>query len=166
MRFSIVIQFIVLIIIGCGVYSIANQYQIIEKQVNKYEAQSEQEHENIRVLQAEWAFLTNPTRLEKIASEHFQLVPVDGSQMVALNTMPLRETLDAQNVETNIASGAEPVVVQPAENLPAGVTAVVAQEMPQTAPEPQHVQPAALPPAAALPPLMDITPVSDQRSVQ
>ena len=157
MRFSIVIQFIVLIVIGCGVYSVANQYQLIEKQVNKYEAQSEQEHENIRVLQAEWAFLTNPVRLEKIASEHFQLIPVDGTQMVALNTMPLRETLDAQNVETNIADNNAAPVITPKEDLPAGMTSVAASTMPSAAALPQ--------PAQALPAL-DITPVSDERGGQ
>lgn len=165
MRLSVVIQFLMLIIIGCGVYTVANQYQIIEKQVKRFEAQSGQERENIRVLQAEWAFLTNPTRLEKIAAEHFQLQPVDGTQMVALNTMPLREMLDAQMVETNIADN-NAAVIMPKENLPQGVTPVVEQNMPQTASIAKAMpSAAALPPAQALPPL-DITPVSDQRGVQ
>ena len=157
MRFSFVLQFVVLIVIGCGVYNVANHYQMIERQVKSHEFKSEQERENIRVLQAEWAYLTNPVRLEKIASEHFQLVPVDGSQMVAMNTMPLREALDAQETQTNIATNdKQPSVTTVADNLPAGVTPVVSQAMPTAA---------ALPPAQNLPPLA-ITPVSDQRGVQ
>lgn len=162
MRFNIAIQFVVLIVIGCGVYTVANKYQIIEKQVNRYNAQSEQERENIRVLQAEWAFLTNPVRLEKIAAEHFQLLPVDGKQMVALNMMPLRDTLDAQMVESNVAyNGRTQHGTMPKENLPNGVTPVLAAHMPQAMPAS-----AALPPAVNALPALDITPVSDQRVVQ
>lgn len=154
MRLSMAVQSLVLIIIGCGVYTVANQYQMIEKQVNKLDEQSEQEHENIRVLQAEWAFLTNPTRLEKIAGEHFQLESMDGTQMVALNTLPLRSTLDAQDAESGI--NADPVEVTPQEKTVTEEPQIVARNLPASA---------ALPPARALPP-MEITPVSDQRGAQ
>lgn len=159
MRLSFIIQFVVLIIIGCGVYRVANQYQIIEKQVNKFDRQDEQEHENIRVLQAEWAFLTNPVRLEKLARENFNLQPVDGSQMVALAAMPLRSALDAQEIQTNVASNdnvSQQVagsVTTPVNNLPATVTPVIASAMPS---------------AQALPSLPALTamPVSDSRGTQ
>ena len=158
MRLSMAVQSLVLIIIGCGVYTVANQYQMIEKQVNTLDEQSEQEHENIRVLQAEWAFLTNPTRLEKIAGEHFQLESMDGTQMVALNTLPLRATLDAQDAESGTAAQqpADPVEVTPQEKNLTEEPQIVARNLPASA---------ALPPARALPP-MDITPVSDQRGAQ
>lgn len=144
MRLSIVIQFLILIVIGCGVYRVANQYQLVERKVNTLDRQSEQENENIRVLQAEWAFLTNPVRMEKIARDYFQLTAVDGSQMVAINSVPLRETMDANDPQKNIAD-------DKVETLPENIT--VAQT--PAAPVAQPVA-AALPPAMPLPTLAPI----------
>jgi cell division protein FtsL len=164
MRLSLVMQFVVLILIGCGVYSVANKYQVIERKVNRLDAQSEQEHENIRVLQAEWAFLTNPVRMEKIARDYFQLQPVDGTQLVMASAIPMRQTMDAQEAEINIAQKkSEP---QHHESIQQAATQeavpVVAAALPQAAALPPAM---ALPPAQALP-QMEATPVSDVRGAQ
>lgn len=150
MRLSFVIQFIVLIVIGCGVYNVANHYQIIERQVNNLNAQSEDERENIRVLQAEWAFLTNPERLEKIAAENLTLKTVDGSQLVAIAGIPMRATLDAQEVETNLADNNAQKPKRYESDLPAGVTALASAAMPSAQPLPT----------------LTATPVSDVRGGQ
>ena len=151
------------VIIG-GVYRIANQYQIIERQVNRFDTAAEQEHENIRVLQAEWAFLTNPVRLEKIARDNFQLQPVDGRQVVAVVDIPVRAALDAQDAETKVADNDEDAKTPsaaPQKSLPHGVTPIASAQ-----PDVTTVA-TALPAAAtqALPPI-DATPVSDQREAR
>ncbi len=154
MRLSLITQFVVLILIGCGVYSVANKYQIVEKKVNRFEYQSEQERENIRVLQAEWAFLTNPVRMEKIAREHFQLQAVDGTQLVMASAIPMRETMDAQEAEVNIAHN---------KANPAPVAQQQQEVVQQAAVERNYEAPpvsAALPVAQALP-AMEAIPVSN-----
>lgn len=145
MRLSFIIQFVFLIVIGCGVYNVANHYQIIERKVSRLNAQSEQERENIRVLQAEWAFLTNPERLEKISAANLSLQAVDGSQLVAVAQIPMRATLDAQEVETNLADNSSSKIAPPLAELPANVIAVPVAAVAMPSPAGQ-----ALPPLEAI----------------
>jgi cell division protein FtsL len=162
-RLSFLGLFILFVVIISGVYRVANQYQIKEKQVNQFNAEMEDDHENIRVLQAEWAFLTNPVRLEKIARENFQLQPVDGRQTVAVADIPVRAALDAQQInqdgQTDVAESSpapkKPVAVAQ-KTLPPGVSVASNDEQTTIA--------AALPAAAsqALPPL-EATPVSAEQ---
>jgi hypothetical protein len=103
MRLSVIAQAIVLIGVFSGVYNVANKYEAIEKNVKQLDSDSEREHETTRVLQAEWAFLTNPERMEKIARDYFHLEAFDGRQMVAMNNIPLRASLDANDDNVDIA---------------------------------------------------------------
>lgn len=91
MRISYIVLFAVLCGLGACVYHVANLYQAVERQNRKLDVAIEREHENIRVLSAEWAFLTNPARLEKLALDYLQLQAMDGSQLVAISAVPLRE---------------------------------------------------------------------------
>lgn len=125
MRLNVVFQCVVLVAVFSGVYNVANHYQAIEKQVNRLNAQSERERENIRVLQAEWAFLTSPERMEKVARDYFQLDTFDGRQLVALNNVPLRETLDAQSDNIAIARN-EPVAPSAVRPAAAAMPAPIA----------------------------------------
>lgn len=99
MRLSSVCAFGVMIALGFGVYDVANRYEKTEKKVNATWNKIEGEQEAIRVLQAEWTFLISPDRLEEISQEYLHLQAVDGRQYVALNTVPLRATLDTQQEE-------------------------------------------------------------------
>lgn len=127
MRLSSCVHFVVLLCVGACVFSVANKYDRLQKTVNKMNAGIEQEHENIRVLQAEWAFLTNPVRLEKIAAANFQLAPMDGRQLVALNIVPMTDSFDeagqvsAENMVAQNNAGQELVqrYATTAQNLPA-----------------------------------------------
>lgn len=135
MRLSHVVLFTVLCVLGACVYHVANLYQTAERQMKRLDVSIERENENIRVLSAEWAFLTNPVRLEKLAQDYLHLQAMDGSQLVALSNMPLRETLNEMYPE------------EPA-------SAVLASAATESAPV---ALPAAMPPAM---PTMKALPVS------
>lgn len=151
MRLSIVCQFVLLVAMLSGVYHVANNYQIVEKKYKHIKSDSEQERENIRVLQAEWAFLTNPVRMEKIAQEHFQLTSMNGSQLVALNNVPLRDAMEAQMPSSDAG-----VAVASSKPLQKSVdSSVVSASVSVAASRP----PTALPAPLALPPIT-ATPVS------
>ncbi|HYC04268.1 MAG TPA: hypothetical protein VED40_13300 [Azospirillaceae bacterium] len=46
------------------------------------------EQEAIQVLKAEWAYLNDPARLERLVAQHTALKPVQVAQMVTLDAIP------------------------------------------------------------------------------
>lgn len=94
MRFSHVVLFVVLCAMGACVYHVANLYQTVERRSKKLDVAIERERENIRVLSAEWAYLTNPVRMEKLAQDYLYLQAMDGSQLVAVSGVPLRDHMN------------------------------------------------------------------------
>ena len=94
MRLSHLVLFAVLCVMGACVYHVANLYQTAERQMRRLDVAIERERENIRVLNAEWAFLTNPVRLEKLAQNYLHLQAMDGSQLVTVSAVPMREALN------------------------------------------------------------------------
>jgi cell division protein FtsL len=53
------------------------------------EAQIDKEQESMRVLSAEWSYLNQPDRLEKLARQHLHLEPLKGRQFAKLKDIPL-----------------------------------------------------------------------------
>ncbi len=72
------------------------------------------EEESIRVLQAEWGYLNQPDRLEKLARAHLHLEPLKGGQFVKLEEVALRgqkvkgETLPSAAAQTEISKYPHP----------------------------------------------------------
>lgn len=48
------------------------------------------EEETLRVLQAEWSYLNQPERLEKLSREYLKLAPMKGQQFAKADSLPLR----------------------------------------------------------------------------
>lgn len=53
-------------------------------------AQMRSEEDTLRVLQAEWSYLNQPERLEKLAAQYLKLAPMKGRQFIAAADIPLR----------------------------------------------------------------------------
>ena len=78
------------------------------------EAQIGKEQESMRVLSAEWSYLNQPDRLEKLAREHLHLEPLKGRQFAKLKDIPLpppRET-EKPVEETMVTGAADPSVAK------------------------------------------------------
>jgi hypothetical protein len=62
--------------------------------VNKLQRKVTNLQENLDVLAAEWQFLTNPARLEKLAANNFGLAAQEGTQLAALSEIPTWQTME------------------------------------------------------------------------
>ncbi len=111
MRLNLVVLIGILLGLGAAVYNVADRAQQKEKRIARLDRKIAHEQEALRVLGAEWTYLTNPTRLEKIAVKHLNLEPMDGRQYIALGAVPLRATLDAE--ESRLAAAEAPPPAQP-----------------------------------------------------
>ncbi|MBB6249844.1 cell division protein FtsL [Nitrospirillum iridis] len=85
-------------------------YRVQEEQehLSSLNRQIQQERQSIQVLRAEWAYLNDPTRLERLATEHSTLRPTKAAQMVALAAIPDRPEAPAQAVPTPAPSTPTP----------------------------------------------------------
>lgn len=132
------------------------------------------EEDSLRVLQAEWSYLNQPDRLEKLSAQYLKLTPMKGKQFATADSLPLRpvpedtapaETpallaaADAENAALNtVAAAQETAAIAPAAGMPA--PAVVKAPMrkpaglkaPAAAAVPAPAAPKAAPAKSAMPP--------------
>ncbi len=103
------------------------------------------EEESLRVLQAEWSYLNQPERLEKLAREHLELSPLHGKQFARISD--INERVDEEALAAAAAADTT-AAIEPA----AGVET--------TAPvEAAHIKATAVKPTVAKPAPIKPTPV-------
>lgn len=60
----------------------------------------QEEEETLRVLQAEWSYLNQPDRLEKLSREYLKLTPMKGQQFSRTDSIALRPAPAAPQEDT------------------------------------------------------------------
>lgn len=82
----------VLLLIGAAVavYKIKYEATWQAVEVERLHRQIEREKVSINILNAEWAHLTRPDRIQNLAEKNLDLKPVDSRQRMALIDLPMR----------------------------------------------------------------------------
>jgi hypothetical protein len=80
-----------------------NQFAALDKQI----ADS---REAVRVLNAEWSYLTQPSRLDELRKRYLTLVPIGTAQLGSIAAIPMRDGAAPQPVP----APASPAVLPPA----------------------------------------------------
>jgi cell division protein FtsL len=86
----------VAILAACGVYGLKNRVQVLEKELAAIERMIEEERIEIKRLNAEWATLSHPERLARLASTHLGLEPALPRQITAIADIPMRDALEGE----------------------------------------------------------------------
>ena len=81
---------------ACGVYGLKNRVQELERELVRVERMIEEERIEIKRLKAEWATLSHPERLARLATPHLGLVPAEPRQMATIADIPMRDALDGE----------------------------------------------------------------------
>lgn len=63
-------------------YSLEHSARKNEREISRLKAEIGEERETIRLLRAEWSYLTKPPRLERLAREHLKLRPIEPQQRI------------------------------------------------------------------------------------
>lgn len=61
------------------------------------------EEDTLRVLRAEWSYLNQPARLEKLSRRHLQLAPLKGRQFATVEDIPLHDGTPQASRAENLA---------------------------------------------------------------
>jgi hypothetical protein len=112
---------LILIVVSYGLYNLKYEVEDLQDQANAHKAQMEEDRRAIKVLQAEWAYLTRPDRLQRLAAKFLSLEPTVARQVGAVADLRLKtiEGLDA----------AEPVI-DTSEAAPSSAAAAQASRLP------------------------------------
>lgn len=72
---------LILIVVSYGLYNLKYEVEDLQDQANAYKAQMEEDRRSIKVLQAEWAYLTRPDRLQRLSGKFLSLEPTVAKQV-------------------------------------------------------------------------------------
>lgn len=151
MRKTAMLWLVLAVICGGMLFQTSQRVTDGRAQLAGIEAAARKEDEHLRVLQAEWSYLNQPDRLEKLSNQYLHLEPLKGKQFAKVADLEQRAVEVVAEVDTAAPviepETAAPVVTaaEPAAVAPAVKTAPVAQTAPLLKPVPQK-------PAAAVKP--------------
>ena len=80
-KFAVIFCLMMMIIAGATLMQISYQVDAKERELSKLTHELIAHEDSIRVLKAEWAYLTQPQRLEKLAANHLALAPTQVAQL-------------------------------------------------------------------------------------
>ena len=76
-----------LVVLATLLYLREHETRGAEREIRRMEAEIAREKESIRILEVEWAMLTNPVRIERLARQHLKLAVVPSARVVPLGTV-------------------------------------------------------------------------------
>ena len=81
---------VAVVITGWAMFQVKYEVMQLESQLGRINRQIASDHEQIHVLNAEWSFLTQPTRLDTLAKRFLDLRPITSAQIGRIDTLPER----------------------------------------------------------------------------
>ncbi|HVI90374.1 MAG TPA: hypothetical protein VM659_18865 [Dongiaceae bacterium] len=141
-RISAFVWIIVLGLLGVGLFQVKYNVQSKEAELRGINKQIEANRSAMHVLDAEWSYLNDPTRLADLTRRHTDLTPTQASQLKHFADLPPRPAT-AQPALPALSSAAPSGSATPGMTAPGTPPAVVA---PATSP---NIIPASLPVVSA-----------------
>jgi len=94
-RLSILIWIAAIGALAGAQYHVSYQAQSLVRQMHKLDRETLEMQENIRILEAEWAYINHPDRLRELAAKYLPLEPLKGAQLASFGEVPRAETQTA-----------------------------------------------------------------------
>ena len=103
---------------GFGTFEMKYQVAQVDDELGRVNRLIDADRDQLRVLSAEWSYLTQPARLDQLRQRHLTLVPVTRAQLGNLDQIPFR----AGEVGGSAVVSASPSLApaQPPVHLPGG----------------------------------------------
>jgi cell division protein FtsL len=120
---TVLFWFSLVIIASLALYRTSDRAHTLNKQLKELNTAIETEQQSLHVLKAEWAWLANPTRIEKSAKKHLALRPTSPQQIVSLaelaEVLPTRkEAMASVSVTATPMANVRTTLVMPRAKTP------------------------------------------------
>lgn len=76
--------------VGFGLFHVKYKVHSLEEDLRRLNASILEEQEQLHVLEAEWAYLNRPARLERLTAKYLDLRPLEADQIGAIEDIPGR----------------------------------------------------------------------------
>ena len=122
-RISAFVWIIVLGLLGVGLFQVKYNVQSKEAELRGINRQIEANRSAMHVLDAEWSYLNDPTRLADLTRRHTDLVPTQAGQLKHFADLPPRPASAQPSLpalSSAAPSGAGPANPVQASSVPAG----------------------------------------------
>lgn len=113
-RVSTVICLILFAASAFGLYLVKYQVQDLQAELAKREGELASEREAIHLLNAEWAYLTRPERLESLQKKHLSLKSISSGQTMMMQASLPTVELDEAPIVHDISAQPKAAGVMPA----------------------------------------------------
>jgi cell division protein FtsL len=98
-----VIWLLLIVIVGFTLFQVKYEVMQQEETLARLNTQIAEGRERLRVLDAEWSYLTRPDRLNRLAAKYLDLQPMSAAQIVDLAAIPERADAPAPLVRNATA---------------------------------------------------------------
>lgn len=78
------------VVVGYAMFQMKYEVMQQEDQLARLNREIATDREAVRVLDAEWSFLSQPARLDELAKRYLNLVPIGPKQLGSIDAIPLR----------------------------------------------------------------------------
>ncbi len=78
------------LLLGVVNYAVKQHVLTMEHSLKSTQVEMKRLNESIHLLHAEWSYLNEPGRLQKLVESHLKASPLKGVQLVSLNQLPSR----------------------------------------------------------------------------
>jgi hypothetical protein len=112
-------------IAGFATYEVKYQVAQVDDALGRVNRSIDADRDQLRVLSAEWSYLTQPTRLDQLRQRHLSLVPVTRLQLGSLDQIRFRAAeAGGSALASTVQSPAPAVPAHPPVRLPGGANLV------------------------------------------
>lgn len=121
-RRSTILTLLVAIGLGFGLFRLTYEVQTLEGELSRVNRAVAAEREATHVLQAEWSYLNEPTRLEALTKKHLSLRATQDGRIRAVAEIPARPDAPA-SIAAAIATPVDAAVTPTATTVAANTAA-------------------------------------------
>ena len=109
---------------GFATFEVKYQVAQVDDELGRVNRQIDADRDQLRVLSAEWSYLTQLSRLDQLRQRHLTLVPVTRAQLGSLDQIPFRSAETVSPAVRATPSSTPSTPIRPSVRLPGGANLV------------------------------------------